>query len=82
MEQNGRGGGAVQGKTKVSFINTDDTFIQPAHNHPSSRPTIKQYVAVHTCVPHPTFFESMRLFSIVLRFIRQDPWVTLNFHNT
>lgn len=59
--------GAVQGKTEVSFINTDDKFIQPAHNHPSTHPIIKQYAALRTHAPclHPTFFESMRLFSIV-----------------
>lgn len=61
-EQNERGegsgeekgtAGVVQGKTKVSFINTDDTFIQPAHNRPSSHPIIKHYAALRTHAPHP-----------------------------
>lgn len=45
--------GVVQGRTKVSFINTDDTFIQPAHNHPSSHPIIKHYAALRTHAPCP-----------------------------
>lgn len=43
--------GVMKGRTKVSFINTDDTFIQPAHNHPSSHPVVKHDAALHTHAP-------------------------------
>lgn len=66
--------GAVQGKTKVSFINIDDTFIQPAHSHPSSHPVIKHDAASHTSVSHPTFFESMHFVLHRAEIYKQRPW--------
>lgn len=44
---------------KVPFISTDDTFIQSAHNHPSSHPVIKHYAALRTHAPcSPSHFLS------------------------
>lgn len=74
QEQNERAGGeekgtagGVQGKTKVSFINTDDTFIQTSHNHPSSHPIIKHYATLRTHAPchPPSYFYSKH--ALVLR---------------
>lgn len=54
------------------FINTDDTFIQAAHQRPSSQPIIKHYATLRTHAPRalvPDFLESARLFSSSVRLL-------------
>lgn len=82
----GREGGGAEGRREQrqeprrghSFsINTDDTFIQAAHQRPSSHPVIKHYAALRThalWAPVPGFLESPRLFSSSLRWVFFPKW--------
>lgn len=62
----GGNSGRSSGKDKVYFINMDDAFIQPAHNHPTIN-IMQPYVHMLR-VPDATSFESMHWFSIASRF--------------